>query len=99
MPRYRFEWDAVPQPLRRRLAQDLELPGTTGADLAEVYGSPPGEAFVRDTWRTLRDSWLVRDTAARRGLVNALRERGLGNTSLPARNREQQLAYLATCRN
>lgn len=99
MPRYRFSWDVVPQPLLRRLARDLDLAGDAAGALAEVYGKRPSDTFVRDAWPTLRDSWLARDTATRRAVVAALRERGLGDVSLPVRNREQQLAYLASCRN
>ncbi len=99
MPRYRFSWDVVPQPLLRRLARDLDLAGDAAGALAEVYGKRPSDTFVRDAWPTLRDSWLARDTATRRAVVAALRERGLGDVSMPVRNREQQLAYLASCRN
>lgn len=99
MPRYRFSWAAVPQPLLRRLARELCLDGDAAGALEEAYGKRPRETFVRDPWPTLRDQWLARDTATRREIVAALRERGLGDVSLPVRNREQQQTYLATCRN
>lgn len=99
MPRYRFSWDVVPQPLLRRLARELDLPGQAAEALAGAYGKRPRETFVRDAWPVLRDGWLARDTPTRREVVGALRERGLGNLELPVRTRAQQQAYLATCRN
>lgn len=99
MPRYRFSWDLVPQPILRRLARDLDLAGEAAEALAQVYGKRPRETFVRDAWPTLRDTWLARDTARRREIVAILRERGLGDPDLPVRNRAQQQAYLASCRN
>ena len=99
MPRYRFQWESVPQPVLRRLARDLELPGDGARALAATYGKRPSAGFVRDTWPALRDGWLSMDTAMRRAVVEELRDRGLGDLSLPVRNRAQQQAYLATCRN
>lgn len=99
MPRYRFRWEAVPQPLLRRLARDLELPGEAARALAETYGKRPRAEFVRDSWPVLRDVWLRKDTKMRRHVVAELRARGLGELGLPVGNRAEQLAYLLTCRN
>jgi hypothetical protein len=98
MPR-RFDWNAVPGPLLRRLTRELGLTGGPVHALTGAYGTSPQVEFVRDAWPTLRDGWLARDTPGRRLVVQQLRERGLGDLTLPVGNREQQLAYLATCRN
>jgi hypothetical protein len=98
MPR-RFDWNAVPGPLLRRLTRELGLTGGPVQALSGAYGATPRAEFVRDAWPTLRDAWLARDTASRRLVVQQLRERGLGDATLPVGNREQQLAYLASCRN
>lgn len=101
MRRHHFQWTALPQPLLHRLARDLALPGSlpggAARALEEAYGRRPEAGFVRDTWPTLRDAWLAKDAAVRRCVVEELRSRGLGDTTLPARTRPQQMAYLATC--
>ncbi len=99
MPRRRFDWNAVPGPVLRRLARELGLTGSPAAALAGAYGNDPRAEFVRDAWPALRDGWLAKDTPGRRRVVEELRDLGLGDSSLPIGNREQQLAYLASCRN
>jgi len=99
MPRYRFRWEIVPRPITRRLARDLRLEGQPVQALQSRYGMRPTVDLVRDAWPTLRDFWLARDTVARRALVAELRAQRLGRDDLPIRNRLDQLAYLASCRN
>jgi len=99
VPRYRFRWEQLPSRLTRRLARDLQLDGEPPVALRKAYGARPGEDFVRDAWPLLRDEWLAKDGPARRSVVTLLRERRLGDTTLPVRNQQEQRDYLASCRN
>ncbi|MGI8722650.1 MAG: T3SS (YopN, CesT) and YbjN peptide-binding chaperone 1 [Geodermatophilaceae bacterium] len=99
VPRYRFGWEQLPSVLTRRLARELQLEGEPAAALRTSYGARPGEDFIRDAWPILRDEWLAKDGPARRSVVTLLRERRLGDTTLPVRNRKEQRDYLASCRN
>ena len=89
MPRYRFRWEIVPGWLTRRLARDLGLEGDPIAALRRRYGARPGEDFVRQTWPVLREVWLARDATMRRWVVEELYDAGLGDQSLPLRNRAE----------
>jgi hypothetical protein len=99
VPRYRFRWEQLPGALARRLARDLQLTGEPVAALREGYGARPGDDFVRDAWPFLRGAWLAKDGARRRSVVALLRERRLGHMELSVGNRQEQLDYLASCRN
>ncbi len=99
MPRYRFGWDRLPVALTRRLARELQLTGDPVTALRRAYGARPGQDFVSDSWPYLRDAWLAKDGPARRSVVELLRKRRLGDLALPVANRQEQLDYLASCRN
>ena len=99
MPHYRFRWEQLPNRLTRRLARDLQLDGDPPIALRKAYGSRPGEDFVRDAWPSLRDAWLAKDGPALKSTTELLRERRVGDLTLPVGNRRERLAYLASCRN
>ncbi len=99
MPRYRFRWEQLPTRLTRRLARDLQLDGDSPVALRKAYGARPGEDFVRDAWPSLRDAWLAKDGPALRSITTLLRERRLGDMTMPVGNRQERLDYLGSCRN
>lgn len=99
MPQYRFRWDVVPQPLLRRLADALELPGDAAPALAAAYGTRPRTPFVGHSWPILRDVWLHDDAVMRQWVVTELRRRGRGDPSLPTRTDAEQREYLRSCSN
>lgn len=99
VPRYRFSWDRLPAALTRRLARDLQLTGDPVTALRTAYGARPDQDFVSDSWPHLRAAWLAKNGPARRSVVELLRERRLGDLAVPVGNRQEQLDYLASCRN
>jgi len=96
----RFSWSALPSPLVRALARDLDLEmrDVPGA-LRRTFGVSPREEFVRGAWTVLRDVWLANDHAARRAVIERLTAAGLGARSVLGESQESELAYLNTCRN
>jgi hypothetical protein len=100
LPKYRFQWDALPAGLLRRLANELELPSDDPAGrLRKTFGARPDEEFARIAWPALREAWLARDASTRRSVAIALRARGLGDSTLQLRTSGDQLVYLRSCRN
>jgi hypothetical protein len=96
MPRYRFSWSNLPNPLLSVLAETLEVEthGDAANALREIYGARPQEEFIEDAWELLRDVWLAEDAESRAEIVATLRERGLGEVSL-----SDDMDYLRSCRN
>ena len=100
MPRYRFRWENLNPTLIAALCAGRDLNGREpAAALRSWYGARPRSEFVADVWPVLRDEWLAADDDARRPVVSALREYGLGDTAINVRSRAGQLEYLRTCRN
>ena len=100
MPKYRFQWEALPPSALRRLKSDLDLVrGRPEVLLRQAYGARPNEDFVKDAWPTLLDTWLTRDATSRRSLVSALRSRHLGDYAGQLRSAGAELDYLRSCRN
>lgn len=62
-----------------------------------AYGMGPTSEFVRDSWSTLREVWLAKNTPYRKRIVAELRAKRRGMWRLPVANREEELAYLRTC--
>src|SRR5215467_1783741 len=74
-----FRWEHLPNRLVQAIAKDLGLTTSSAAtELAKLYGTPPGEEFVRESWELLRDEWLPDADDARRSLVADLWELGVG---------------------
>ncbi len=71
VPRYKFKWANLPPPLLRALCRDLALDGSgePAVTLQTAYGARPSEEFIRETWDTLRESWLRTDKASREWVV------------------------------
>jgi hypothetical protein len=99
MPRYRFRWELIPQPLLRRLTRELELAGDPVDALRREYGMRPKEEFIRQVWPVLRENWLTKDPYARSWVVDELREAKLGDYTSVKGTRASQLDYLRSCRN
>lgn len=100
MPRYRFRWDALPPAVLTGLAHDLVNGDADPAvSLRRAFGARPRDDFVRRAWPTLLEHWLADDPAARRSVTDALRDRRLGDYDASAGSKEDQLAYLRSCRN
>ncbi len=99
MPRYRFKWANLPPSLLGALCRDLALDGRgePAVILQRAYGARPSEEFIRETWDTLRESWLRTDKDSRDWVVEELRtarREGGGLTS-----RESQMRYLRSLNN
>ncbi len=92
-----FSWAGVPEELKRDLARELALENA-GA-LAGTYGDVPGTDFVRAAWPVLVTQWLAGDDSARADVVAGLRAAGLGDHEAKPRGKDEQLAYLRSCRN
>ena len=99
MPRYKFAWTNLPQPLLKALARDLNLGNGEPSDLLGTeYGARPDEEFVREAWPTLLGRWLPQAVDARSGIVDGLWQAGLGDGEYPA-SKQAQLDYLRSRRN
>lgn len=100
MPRYRFQWEHIPESLLTELAVAA---GTTGDDpageLRSAYGARPKEQFVHDLWPTLREVWLARDESARAGVIDALRRAGIGRSITARRESVDAMEFLRSIRN
>ena len=99
MPRYRFSWDYVPDPIVTSLATALRIEGDPRAGLRATYGRRPKSVFVQDTWPVLLESWLPTDDDMRTWIVDMLKENGLGEPSIDTSDLDGQMAYLRSCRN
>ncbi len=94
MPRFRFNWANLPEPILTALARGLSLSGDAASELRRIYGARPKEGFIADTWSTLQRIWLDSDAPARASIAATLRERNVGQPEVV-----DDSEYLATCRN
>jgi type I restriction enzyme M protein len=100
LTRHPFQWEHLPIRLIRALAQDVGPAASSPAtDLAELYGTPPDDRFVRENWDLLRDEWLPDANDARSSLVAGLRELGVGYATSYPTGRDAEMAFLRTCNN
>lgn len=99
VPRHKFKWANLPPRLLRALCRDLALDGSgePAVTLQTAYGARPSEEFIRETWDTLRESWLRTDKDSRDWVVEELRaaRREAGVLS----GREAQMEYLRSLNN
>jgi hypothetical protein len=93
MPRFRFQWDNVPLPVRNALALHLQIPADT-PQFVRHFGKRPREEFIQVAWDVLQVHWLSNDQAATQRIVSQLRDRGNGDPQISA-----DMAFLASCRN
>jgi type I restriction enzyme M protein len=99
VPRYKFAWTNLPQPLLKVLARDLNLGNGDPADLLRAeFGARPDDEFVRQAWATLLERWLPQVASARTSIVDRLREAGVGDGAYP-KSKQSQLDYLGSRRN
>ena len=99
MPGEQFAWEHLPARLIQALNEDAGLaPSASAADLAEMYGTPPGEGFVRENWEVLRDEWLADDDTARPAVVAQLWKH-VGYADRYPTGRHAEVAFLRTCNN
>ena len=99
MARRQFEWEHLPADLVQGLVEDAGLaPSASGADLAEMYGTPPDEEFVRGNWEILRDEWLADDDIARPAVIAQLWKH-VGYADRYPSGRRAEVAFLRTCNN
>lgn len=95
-----FSWSLFPRSTLTVWAKAAGLPGVNpAAELAERYGTPPGEPFIQELWPHVRDSWLAARPEPRAAVVAELQSAGLGNASGPLTSAAAQRAYLRSCRN
>src|SRR5690348_515066 len=100
MPRYKFQWGNLLYPVVKSLTDDYELQGQEPQEaLHSWYGARPTDDFVKDNWDVLRESWLSKDTDARKSVVRQLWELGVGEGQGYPTNRASELEYLRSCRN
>lgn len=96
MARPLFRWEHFPDRLLRRLVGTAPRGGAAAA-LAERYGVPPGEEFVRDAWPALLEAWLTADRASAAIVAAQLREQGLGDRSNSGTSAAAVTGYLHSC--
>jgi len=95
-----FRWENLPEPLLRRLGEEIgHTGGQRAAMLRRAYGTPPGEVFIRDLWPVLRDEWLAADRERRQAVVEALWELGVGKGQDRPHGRVAEMDFLRSCRN
>jgi len=94
MPRFRFQWQYIPQQLREILAASTQLASAEPEHFIKKFGKRPTLEFIRQQWPILLDHWLVRDVAAAARIALALRQHDLGDPAVA-----DDIAYLHTCRN
>jgi hypothetical protein len=100
MPKYRFDWSALPSGLLRQLQRELDLKGQNPADaLKKAFGTRPTIDFVGASWPHLRERWVAKDPVIRRSVVSELRSKGLGDLNIKVNSARGEVAYLRTCRN
>lgn len=94
-----FDWANLSAPVTKGLAAAAGLDVSTAhASLRREYGKTPDVRFIEELWTPLREQWLTRDRPSASEVATRLRARGAGRQELPARNHEQRLAYLRSCR-
>jgi hypothetical protein len=100
LPRSEFRWEHLPVRLVRAIAEDAGLVASaTAADLAELYGTPPSQEFVRENWEMLREGWLPDADETRRSVVAELWGIGVGYADDFPTGRDAEMAFLRTCNN
>lgn len=93
MPRFRFQWEHVPLPVRNALALHLQMPADA-IHFVRRFGKRPREEFIQTTWDVLQLHWLANDHGATQRITSQLRERGNGDARI-----SDDAVYLASCRN
>ena len=100
MARQQFKWECLPDHLLRAIAEDLGMaPSSAASHLANVYGTAPGEDFVREFWEVLREDWLSHADGSRQALVAKLWELGVGYADEYPVGHHDEMAFLRTCNN
>jgi hypothetical protein len=94
-----FRWAALRPGLLRALREDLHLRKGRPDEVLESAVGLPDDDFVKRAWPVLRDRWLATDRATRRSVVEALREEGLGDTTLRVGTSAADVDYLRSCNN
>lgn len=94
MPRFRFQWANIPDPIRTELALQLKLGAASAETFAAAYGVRPKAEFIQHAWPCLLDCWLFHDEAAAERIASALRAKHIGDTTL-----DHAMTYLRSCRN
>ena len=100
MARQQFTWECLPDRLIRAIAEDAGIaPSGAAPHLADVYGTPPGEDFVREYWEVLREDWLAHADGPRQALVAKLWDLGVGYADDYPAGHQAEMAFLRTCNN
>ncbi len=100
MPRYKFHWSNLPQPLLGELCDGLGVDASTDdpADaLRGRYGARPKEDFVHDAWPILLEDWIGHTTESRQWVIDALHV-VCGEEGTLTKHRDQ-MTYLRGLRN
>jgi type I restriction enzyme M protein len=99
MARHQFEWEHLPARLVQALSEPAGMaPYASMADLAETYGTPPDEGFIREHWEVLRDEWLADDDVARPAVIAKLWKH-VGYADRYPRGHHAEVVFLRTCSN
>src|SRR5580700_7564218 len=94
-----FSWNELRLGLLRELRDELQLGrGRPDISLGKEIGVPD-DKFVQVTWPVLRDRWLSTEATTRRSVVDALREKHLGDLSIKVGTTKGDVAYLRSCKN
>ena len=100
MPRYRFDWAALPGGLLREVQRELGLTGPDpAAALKRAFGARPSDEFVKQAWGPLRERWIAKDPVVRKSVVSELRAKNLGRMETRVGTAKGEVVYLRSCRN
>jgi hypothetical protein len=94
-----FRWAALRPGILRALRDELHLGKGKADEILEATVGLPDESFVQKAWPVLRDRWLSTDRPTRRSVVTALRDEGLGDTSMKVGTSAADVYYLRSCNN
>ena len=95
MPRFKFQWANLPEPLQLSLLPVEERTTDSAAEiLKRIHGARPREEFIREQWTTLLDNWLQDNIPECDNLASSLRSIGVGDTNI-----ESNIDYLKSCKN
>lgn len=94
MPRYKFQWDNLPQELALALSPEVSSSGNATDALKKRYGARPSPDFIQETWQVLMESWLSKNQYYLSKIALELRSKGLGDVSITSNS-----DYLSSCRN
>ena len=94
MPRFRFQWANIPDPIRSELADQLHLPSAAPESFVQAYGVRPKAEFIQQTWTILLDCWLFHDDDAAGRIAATLRAKRNGDPDI-----DHDMQYLRSCRN